>query len=192
MKFLEADINWCYKWRKRGPKCFYLKIAKRIDSTQYCTGQWEGRQQRGPEGWVGQGRQMISNKWRPFSSVTCQLQTACKLHYVLTHRRDRLMKWQKKKKTSIPWIIKKQQILKTVLFYTEQSWLTMLLVSGVQQCDSVIHVSTHFQILFPFTEYWAEFPALYSRSLLVIYFKYSSMYMLIPNSYLSLPILSLW
>ena len=50
-----------------------------------------------PEGWMGQGRQMISNKWRPFSSVTCQLQTACKLHYVLTHRRNSIMKWQKQK-----------------------------------------------------------------------------------------------
>ena len=32
------------------------------------------------------------------------------------------------------------------------------------------------------TQYWAEFPVLYYRSLLVIYFKYSSVYMLIPNS----------
>ena len=55
----------------------------------------------------------------------------------------------------------------------------IVLVLGVQQSDSVIHiqVSILFQIFFPFrfiTEYWAEFPVLYNRSLLVIYFKYSS------------------
>ena len=32
------------------------------------------------------------------------------------------------------------------------------------------------------TEHWAEFPVLYRRSLLVIHFKYSSMYMSVPNS----------
>ena len=32
------------------------------------------------------------------------------------------------------------------------------------------------------THYWAEFPVLYNRSLLVIYFIYSSVYMLIPVS----------
>ena len=31
-------------------------------------------------------------------------------------------------------------------------------------------------------KYWVEFPVLYSRSWLVIYFIYSSVYMLIPNS----------
>ena len=40
------------------------------------------------------------------------------------------------------------------------------------------------------TYYWAEFPVLYSRTLLVIHFKYSSMCMFIPNSIiLSSPIL---
>ena len=33
-----------------------------------------------------------------------------------------------------------------------------------------------------YTEYLVEFPVLYSRSLLIIYFIYSSVYMLIPNS----------
>ena len=32
------------------------------------------------------------------------------------------------------------------------------------------------------TEYWVEFPVLYSRSLLVIYFTYSSVYMSVPIS----------
>ena len=35
------------------------------------------------------------------------------------------------------------------------------------------------------TEYWVEFPVLYSRSLLIICFIYSSIYMLIPNSLFS-------
>ena len=41
-----------------------------------------------------------------------------------------------------------------------------------------------FQILFPFRYlgYWAESPMLYSRFLLVVYLKYSSVYMLIQNS----------
>ena len=39
-------------------------------------------------------------------------------------------------------------------------------------------LGSHFFSLFlnVMTEYWAEFPVLYSRSLLVIYFKYSSVY----------------
>ena len=49
----------------------------------------------------------------------------------------------------------------------------------IQQSDSVIH--THVFILFYFpiyvvTQYWAEFSVLYSRSLLVIHFKYSSVW----------------
>ena len=59
----------------------------------------------------------------------------------------------------------------------------VVLVSGVQQSDSVIHthVSILFQILSPFrllqnTE--QEFPVLYSRSLLVFYLKYSQFYFL--------------
>ena len=52
------------------------------------------------------------------------------------------------------------------------------------------HSNIFFQILFTFwliTEYWAEFPVLYSRSLLIVYFKYSSMEMSVPNSQ-SIPI----
>ena len=85
-----------------------------------------------------------------------------------------------------------------------------MLVSGVHQSDSVfyiyicvyvcvyiyiyiyicIHTHTHthihsFSDSFPIqviTEYWVEFPVLYSRSLLIIYFIYNSVYLLIPNS----------
>ena len=32
------------------------------------------------------------------------------------------------------------------------------------------------------TEYWVEFPELYSRSLWIIYFIHGSVYMLLPNS----------
>ena len=48
----------------------------------------------------------------------------------------------------------------------------IVLVSGVQQNDSVIHVSIFFSDSFPIwviTEYWVEFPVLYSRSLFIYY-----------------------
>ena len=43
-----------------------------------------------------------------------------------------------------------------------------------------------FPVSFPIqiiSECWVEFPVLYSRSFLIIHFIYSSVYMLIPNSY---------
>ena len=47
-----------------------------------------------------------------------------------------------------------------------------MLVSGIQQSDSVMHIHAYiFQILSP------ESPGLYTRPLLVITFKYSSVYM---------------
>ena len=55
----------------------------------------------------------------------------------------------------------------------------VVLVSGVQQSESVIlyqYIYPLFLIFFPIlaiTEYEVEFPVLYSRSLLVIYFIYS-------------------
>ena len=77
-----------------------------------------------------------------------------------------------------------QHFFKKFLFYIGV-WLiyNVVLVSSVQQSDSVIHTHTAilFQNLFPqvITEYWVEFPVLDSRSLLTIYFVYSSsMYML--------------
>ena len=62
----------------------------------------------------------------------------------------------------------------------------IVLVSGILQSDSVIHI--HICILLEnLTSYKLsqniEFPALYSRSLLVIYLIYSSMYMFIPSSW---------
>ena len=81
-----------------------------------------------------------------------------------------------------------RQNLDTVFFKKNLSLVYhIVLVSGVQQSDSFIyiHISIVFQILFPCrvlqnTEY--EFPMLYSRSLVIIYFMYSSVYLLIPNS----------
>ena len=59
-----------------------------------------------------------------------------------------------------------------------------MLVFAVQQSESVIYI--YIYPLFPIwviTEYWVEFHVLHSRSLLVIYFIYSSVYMSIPISY---------
>ena len=73
----------------------------------------------------------------------------------------------------------------------------VVLVSGVQQSDSVIHIYVYvyiyiyiyiyiyvlFQIIFPYRLLQEiEFSGLYSRSLLIIYFVYNSVYLLIPNS----------
>ena len=52
-----------------------------------------------------------------------------------------------------------------------------------------IHISSFFLDSFPIyaiTEYWIEFPVLYSKSLLVIYFICTTVYMSIPISQLSL------
>ena len=79
--------------------------------------------------------------------------------------------------------------LKIFNFALEYSRLTnnAVMVSGEQQRDSAIH--THASILPPnspliqaATYHWAGFHVLYSRSLLVIHFKYSSVYLSIPNS----------
>ena len=57
-------------------------------------------------------------------------------------------------------------------FYWNIVDLQYVLVSGVQQSDSVIHIPTFISFSDPFlikfiTEYWVEFLVLYSRSLLV-------------------------
>ena len=59
----------------------------------------------------------------------------------------------------------------------------VVIVSGEQQRDPAIciHVSILLQIPFPST-LPCNIPGLYSRSSLVIHFKYSSVYMSIPNS----------
>ena len=54
-----------------------------------------------------------------------------------------------------------------------------MLVSSVQQSGSVIHIYILSQGII---KYWVEFPVLYRRSLLVIYFIYSSVAMLRPAS----------
>ena len=54
---------------------------------------------------------------------------------------------------------------------------SVVLVSGVHQGDSVlniyIYISGYFAI-YVIKEYWADFPVLYYRSLLVMYFIYSN------------------
>ena len=63
--------------------------------------------------------------------------------------------------------------------------VVLLIVSGTQYSESVIHVhiSTLSQVI---PEY--EFPVLYSQSLLVFYCIYSSVYMSIPSPSLSIPL----
>ena len=61
-----------------------------------------------------------------------------------------------------------------------------MLGSGVQQSESVNTCILSFLDSFPIQfiiEYWGDFPVLHSRPLLLIYFIYSSVYMLIPPSY---------
>ena len=69
-----------------------------------------------------------------------------------------------------------------------------VMVSGEWQRDSAVPI--HVSILPPNSpsiqatkEYWAEFPVLYSWSLLLIHFKYSSVYMSISN-FLTIPLLT--
>ena len=70
-----------------------------------------------------------------------------------------------------------------------------VLISGVQQSEPVMHthISTFFKDSFPIqgiTECWVEFPVLYNRSLIVIRFIYSNVYMSIPVSQFTPPPLS--
>ena len=77
------------------------------------------------------------------------------------------------------------------IFIGVQLIYNVVLVSAVQQSESVIHI--HVSTLldcFPIqaiTEYRDEFPVLYSRSLLVIYFIDSRVYMSVPISQLNPP-----
>ena len=76
----------------------------------------------------------------------------------------------------------------TFYFVLGNSQLAVLWVSGKQKRDSGLHrhVSILPQMPLPPREgatwHWAEFCVLYSRSLLVIHFKHSSVNMSIPNS----------
>ena len=63
----------------------------------------------------------------------------------------------------------------------------VVIVSGEQWRDSVIHIQVSIVPQTPLpsqpaAEHWSEFHVLYSRSLLVIHVKYSSVSMSIPNS----------
>ena len=69
------------------------------------------------------------------------------------------------------------------LFLTEVQLIYS--VSGVQQSDSFIYIFISLQVII---RYGIQFPVLYTRSLLLIYFIYSSVYLLIPNSQFILPL----
>jgi len=77
---------------------------------------------------------------------------------------------------------------KNVYFILEYIWLTVLFSFIWQQSDSVLYICVcmySVSKLFSHLGYYrdqAEFSTLYSRSLLIIYFQYSSMYMSVPNS----------
>ena len=60
----------------------------------------------------------------------------------------------------------------------------VVLIAGVQQSDSVMctYASLFLRFFYVLLKYQVYFPVLYSRSLLIICFVYSSVYMLIPNS----------
>ena len=79
-------------------------------------------------------------------------------------------------------------------FILEYSWFTVLCLRYTAKwfCTHT-HTHTHIHIHYihsfsdscpiqVITEYWVEFPVLYSRSLLIIYLVYTSLYVLIPTS----------
>ena len=72
-----------------------------------------------------------------------------------------------------------------LIVITMQLMYSVVLVSSIQQSESVksIHISTLFKILFPYRSQKSneQSSVLYSRSLLAIYFIYSSVYMSIPT-----------
>ena len=78
-----------------------------------------------------------------------------------------------------------------LLSFLKYSWFTMLLISAVQQGDSVIYIYTH-SFLYPFplwfiTGYGIEFPVLYSRTLLFIHPICHSLHLLTQTPSTSLP-----
>ena len=82
-------------------------------------------------------------------------------------------KWKVKMKslTLVGWTAAYQAPLS--MGFSRQEYV---LVSGIQQSDCYMYTH-YFSYSFPiqvFTKYWVEFPVLYSRSLLVIYFTYSN------------------
>ena len=77
-----------------------------------------------------------------------------------------------------------------LIFISRQLIYSVVLVSGIQQSESVmpVHTPTLFQILFPYDHYRVEFPVLYSGSLLVIYLTWICVYMSITNCLTILPL----
>ena len=80
-----------------------------------------------------------------------------------------------------------KRLFKKITFIGVQLVYNVVLVSSVQQNESIIHihVSTLLESFFPvyvITEHWVEFPVLHSRFLLLIYFIYNSVCILIPIS----------
>ena len=72
------------------------------------------------------------------------------------------------------------------LFYIKATLINnVVLISSIQLTDSVIHIMYFYFFKFfshlGYCRVLSTVLVLYSRSLLVIYFKYSSLYMSIPN-----------
>ena len=68
-------------------------------------------------------------------------------------------------------------------FHGQRSFGLQSVMSQRARHDWVTNTFLLFQVLFLLiAEYWAEFPVLYSRSLLVTYFEYNIVYLSIPNS----------
>ena len=117
------------------------------------------------------------------------------------HKHPGIARWksaeprlQKKKKKIQLYMTRHQSLLgkwvkvfNILNFLLEYSWFTMLCYFQVYNKVNQLYIYIYplFLDSFPIqfiTEYWVEFPVLYSRSLLVIYVIYSSKYMSIPIS----------
>ena len=77
-----------------------------------------------------------------------------------------------------------------ILFFSNDAWLiyNVVLISAVQQGDSVIHVYIHFLKKYSFPlwfiiGYWTQFLVLYSRTLLFLHCIYNRLHLLIPTSH---------
>ena len=91
---------------------------------------------------------------------------------------------------SISWNTSALTLLEFLFYIGVEMTINAVLVPGVQQSDSVIHVRAsilfHYFPALALTGYWVELPVLCGRSLLVICFKYSSDCMSTPAPDLSL------
>ena len=90
--------------------------------------------------------------------------------------------WQ----ATVHWVAESQTRLTRLRQMQAQQINNVVMVSSGHPRDSVLYI--HESILpqtLPIpaaTKHWAEFPVLYSRTVLVIHFKYIRVYMSIPNS----------